>query len=67
MARVTTPKIGPSETGIYVAISSGTFKIGGRIYSYIRGQTFPAGHPLLSVRPDAFEPFRLTGEPRPRT
>jgi len=54
MARYTPPI---SPTGIFRARSSGVFKIKGVIYQYIRGQTFPADHPLLRVRPDAFEPL----------
>lgn len=61
MARYKAPE---SPTGVFVARSSGVFKIKGVLYRYMRGQTFPADHPLLRVRPDAFAP--LTFEPQPR-
>ena len=64
MARVTSPK----ETGLYIAISSGTFrdpKNKGRLLSYIRGKTYPADFPLVRVRPDAFEPLRFADETEP--
>lgn len=47
----------PSPTGVYVAQSAGVFKIDGTLYHYHPGETFPAGHPLLRVRPDAFKPL----------
>jgi hypothetical protein len=53
----------PSPTGVYVARSSGVFKIRGTMYRYARGQTFPAGHPLLRVRPDSFAPLTFDTEP----
>lgn len=52
MARYQPPT---SPTGVFIARSAGVFKIKGVIYRYARGQTFPADHPLLRVRPDAFE------------
>ena len=61
MARVKSP----NELGPYTAVSSGVFKIKGKLYRYLRGQTFPADHPLLRVRPDAFEPLSFAkSEPR---
>jgi hypothetical protein len=53
------------DTGVYIAVSNGVFKIRGRLYRYSRGQTFPADHPLLRVRPDSFEPLRFAGETEP--
>ena len=61
MARITTKE----APGIYTAVSSGVFKIRGKVYRYFRGQTFPADHPLLRVRPDAFEPLRFATDTEP--
>ena len=60
MARTDTKPI-----SIYTATSSGVFKIRGKIYRYFRGQTFPADHPLIRVRPDSFEPLRFAPETEP--
>ncbi len=60
------PAVAESATGVYIARSSGTFKIRGELYRYMRGQTFPAGHPLLRVRPDAFAPLAFGEVNTPR-
>ena len=45
---------------IYVARSSGVVKINGVVHRYYRGLTrIPAGHALLRMVPDKFEPMRL--------
>lgn len=51
-----------SPTGIFRAVSNGTFKVRGRRMSYFRGQTYPADFPLIRVRPDAFEPLTFDGD-----
>lgn len=51
-----------SPTGIFRAVSSGTFKVRGQRMSYIRGQTYPAGFPLIRIRPDAFEPLSFDAD-----
>ena len=56
MVRMTTQ---PKEAEIYTAVSSGTFKVKGRVYSYFRGKTYPASFPLIRIRPDAFQPLRF--------
>jgi hypothetical protein len=62
MARVPTQ---PKEAEIYTAISSGSFKVKGRMYSYFRGKTYPANFPLIRIRPDAFQPLRFAGMTEP--
>lgn len=52
-----------SPTGVYVAQSSGVFRIKGRLYRYHVGETFPAGHPLLRVKPQAFRPVAFGDSP----
>jgi hypothetical protein len=56
----------PSPTGIYIAQSSGVFRINGKIERYHVGQTFPAGHPLLAIRPGVFTPLVFGEQPAPR-
>lgn len=53
------------DTGVYIAVSSGVFKIRGKLHRYQRGQTFPADHPLLRVRPDAFQPLHFATDTEP--
>lgn len=43
-----------SETGVFVAVSSGVFRIRGRIHRYHAGQTLPADSPLIALRPSSF-------------
>lgn len=59
------PRTKPSPTGVYVAQSSGVFKIKGELHRYRVGQTFPAGHPLLRIRPSAFKPLSFGDETTP--
>lgn len=63
MARYSPPT---SPTGVFIARSSGVFKIKGVLHRYRVGQTFPGDHPLLRVRPDAFEPLTF-GKAAPET
>lgn len=55
----------PKEAEVYTAISSGSFKVKGRMYSYFRGKTYPANYPLIRIRPDAFVPLRFGDEVEP--
>jgi hypothetical protein len=65
MARYSPPT---SPTGVFVARSSGVFKIKGVLHRYRVGQTFPPDHPLLRARPDAFEALSFgPATPEPRT
>ena len=57
------PKATDSDpaTAYYVARSSGVIKIRGELYRYAAGRTrVRAGHPLLEVLPDRFEPLDMT-------
>lgn len=56
-----------SPTGVFVARSSGVFRIKGKLHRYHVGETFPAGHPLLKVRPQSFAPLTFGDEPEPVT
>ena len=60
------PKPPQSETGVVVAVSAGVFRIDGRLQRYHAGQTFPQGHALVRLRPEAFRAveFRDSAEPR---
>lgn len=53
-----------SPTGVFVARSAGVFKIKGKLYRYHVGETFPADHPLLKVRPSSFAPVTFGDEPQ---
>lgn len=55
-----------AEAEFYVARSSGTYRIKGKVYDYIRGTAYPRNHPLLAVIPERFTPLVPNGDIVPR-
>jgi len=54
-----------SPTGVFVARSAGVFRIKGKLYRYHVGETFPADHPLLKVKPASFAPLSFGDQTTP--
>jgi len=55
-----------TEAEFYVARSSGTYRVKGKAYDYIRGTAYPRNHPLLSAIPDRFTPLVQNGDVLPK-
>lgn len=41
----------------YIARTSGVYKIRGKVYRFIVGQSYSRQHPLVVAFPDKFRPF----------